>query len=88
MIYRRSPETFFGVVKHVGKGIKQPMDVYDFLHESYSRTPKEKLLEFMTGWPEIETMQSLSQEDLAKYYCARTAEGMWAYFAPKPSVQK
>jgi hypothetical protein len=79
-IYRRSPETFFGVVKHVGGQLKQPMDAYDFLYGSYSRTPKEKLLEFMTHWPDIEALRPLSQEELAKYYCARMAEGMWAQF--------
>jgi hypothetical protein len=77
-IHRRSPETFFGVIKHVGGQLKQPMDAYDFLYGSYSRTPKEKLLEFMAGWPDIDALRPLSQEGLAKYYCARVAEGMWA----------
>ena len=81
-IYRRSPETFFGVVKHVSKGITQPMDAYDFLHETYSKSPKGKLLEFMADWPDVEAMRSLSQNELAKRYCARMAEGMWEQFGP------
>lgn len=77
-IYRRSPETFFGVVKHVGKGIKEPMDAYDFVFTSYSKTPKERLLEFMAGWPEFNELNSMTQEELAKHYSARIAESMWA----------
>jgi hypothetical protein len=83
-MYRRSPETFFGVVKNVSKKINQPMDAYDFFYESYSRSSKEKLLEFMAGWACIEAMKSLSQQELAKRYCARLADGMWAQFATKP----
>lgn len=85
--YRQSPDTFFGVIKHVSKGVKYPMDMYDFLYGSYSKTPRDKLLEFMAQWPEIEAWRDLSQEELAKRYCARMAEGMWAQFAPmRPSV--
>ena len=87
-IYRRSPETFFGVVKHVGKGIKQPMDAYDFLFESYSQSTKEKLLEFMAGWPDIEAMRELDQPELAKRYCARMAEEMWAQFMASKDAGK
>lgn len=76
-IYRRSPDTFFGIVKNVGGVIKQPIDGYDFSYEVYSRTSKEKLLEFMVNWPDIKTLRSLPQADLAKIYCARLAEGMW-----------
>jgi hypothetical protein len=83
-IYHRSPETFFRVVDHVDKGIKRPMDCYDFMYDVYSKTPKDKLLEFMAGWPNIETMRSLTQAELAKIYCARFAEGMWRQFAARP----
>lgn len=76
-MYQRSPETFFGVIKHVGKDLNYPMDAYDFLFDANSQTPKERLLELMAGWPGIEAMRSLSQQDLAKRYCARGAEIMW-----------
>jgi hypothetical protein len=85
-IYRRSPATFFGVIKNVDGKINQPMDAYDFFYESYSRSTKEKLLEFMSDWPDLESMRSLSQKELAKRYCARMAEGLWAQFAPGPTV--
>jgi hypothetical protein len=82
-IYRRSPETFFGLIKHVGKGIKEPMDAYDFVFGSYSKTSKERLLEFMAGWPEFNELKVLTQEELAKHYSARIAEHMWAQHAAR-----
>jgi hypothetical protein len=76
--YRHSPETFFGVVNHVGKKLKHPLDAYDFVYGSYSQSPKERLLRFMAGWPDLPTLQILEQPELAKRYCARMAEGIWA----------
>lgn len=34
--YRRSPETFFGVIQEVPKGIHEPLDCYDFFWQTYS----------------------------------------------------
>jgi hypothetical protein len=77
-LYKRSPDTFFGVVRPVPKGIKTPLDAYDFVFESYSKSSKEKLLEFMAGSPEIERLRALSQRELAMEYAARIATAMWA----------
>ncbi len=59
------------------------MDMYDFLYGSYAKTSRDKLLEFMARWSEIDAWRDLSQEELAKRYCARMAEGMWAQHGPK-----
>jgi hypothetical protein len=85
-IYRRSPETFFGIVKKANRKINHPMDVYDIFYETYAHSTKGKLLEFMAGWPDIEASRSLSQQELAKRYCARMAESIWVQFGPRPSV--
>ena len=57
--YRRSPETFFGVVNYVGKELTHPLDAYDFVYGSYSQTPKERLLQFMDGWPDLPALRTL-----------------------------
>jgi hypothetical protein len=80
-------ETFFGVKKHVSKGLKQPMDAYDFFYETYARASKDKLLEFMAGWPNIEAMKSLSQQELAKRFSAQLAQTMWQQFVPKNTIE-
>lgn len=79
-LYKRSPDTFFGIVRPVSKGIKTPLDAYDFAFESYSKSPREKLLEFMAEWPDIERLRTLSQRELAQEYAAGIATAMWATF--------
>jgi len=67
--YRRHPDTFFGIDKHVSKKNKNPLEMYDFLFQTYKSTPKEKLLEFMKNNPDYETLQNETQEKLAEIYC-------------------
>jgi hypothetical protein len=81
-VYRRSPDTFFGVIKEVPKDIQEPLDCFDFHWQVYARTPKEKLLEFMAGWPDVATLAHLEQKELAQFYCARMAQHMWALCSP------
>jgi len=76
--YKRSPDTFFGVIKKVMGEIQEPLDCYDFLWETYSRSTREKLLEFVAGWPDYSSLAKLDQKELAQRYCARMAEWMWA----------
>jgi hypothetical protein len=49
--YRAHRDTFFGVPSQRKTEATTPLDLYDFFHESYRHTPKDKLLEFMKTWP-------------------------------------
>jgi len=69
--YLESPETFFGVVKHADKGVKGPLELYDFFYGSYRHTSKEKLLEFMADAADIAELRALPQAELAIVYCER-----------------
>ena len=80
--YKRSPGTFFSVLRPVSKDIKTPLDAYDFFFESYSKSSREKLLEFMAQSPEIERLRTLSQRELAEEYAAGLATAMWATLGP------
>ncbi len=75
--YKHSPDTFFGIVKHVPKGLKTPLDVFDFFFAAHSQSSREKLLEFMSAWPNSETRQGLPQHDLAQIYSAQMATAFW-----------
>ncbi len=77
-LYRASPATFFGVVRsETKKGFTDPLDAFDFLHETYSQTPREKLLEFMADWPNQDLLQKLDQARLSEHYCAQMATQIW-----------
>jgi hypothetical protein len=75
--YKRSPDTFFGVVKEASKGITEPLDCYDFFWKVYSKSTREKLLEFVAGWPDYAMLSKLDQNELAEIYCSRMTENMW-----------
>jgi hypothetical protein len=76
-VYRRQPDTFFEAILPVSKGLKTPLDCSDFVAKTYLQTPREKLLEFMAEWPDIEQLQTLPQKELAEAYCNRLAESIW-----------
>lgn len=76
--YRRHPETFFGVIDHnAGRVCRDIMDWYDFFYETYSKAPKEKLLEFMKNSSDIAKLKDLPQAELAKIYCERLATNVF-----------
>jgi hypothetical protein len=76
--YAQHPATFFGVIdRNAGRPMaKTALDLFNFLWETYSHSPKEKLLEFMAQAQNIERLQRMSQEELATEFCARMAGSM------------
>ncbi len=67
--YRKYPDTFFGVPRHQGRKIDDPLELYDFFYDVYSKSKKEKLLEFMHNWPNFSEIQNLEQNELSEVYC-------------------
>jgi hypothetical protein len=55
----------------------------DFFYETYKNTPRDKLLEWMAGAPDIERLRTLPQKDLAIIICER-----WAYSAFQAGNEK
>jgi hypothetical protein len=76
--YRQSPETFFGVLGQPTKVLKDPLELYDVMFSVYSKTPKEKLLEFMAAAPDLTELSSLSQSEVARIYCERLTSSVVA----------
>lgn len=74
--YNRHPDTFFGAVHQVLKQLSNPVDLYDFVFSTYSKSPREKLLEFLAGAPDIEHLKTLSQPELARAYAERCVQSM------------
>ena len=72
-VYKRHPEVFFGVPLPQGGKVESPLELFDFFHNSYRQTPKERLLELLNDSPDIELLADKSQEDLAFFYAERCA---------------
>jgi hypothetical protein len=74
--YRNHPETFFGKYDEKSKKqLRDPLDLYDWLHKGYSSASKEQLLKLLKDAPDIEDLKRLSQKELASIFCERTAYG-------------
>ena len=76
--YKRSPETFFGVIRNISHEVNEPLDAFDFFWGSYSQVSKERLLELTRDWPDAAVLRDLDQRRLAQVYCARCAENLWS----------
>jgi hypothetical protein len=72
-VYKRNPETFFGVVQNVGQRANSAAELADFFYATYKDTPKETLLEFLKQHPLIEKLRGLSQRELAIFICEQWA---------------
>ena len=69
--YKAHPETFFGRVQHVGGNINEPIEMFEFMYGSYKTTPREKILDWMKGAPDIDELARLPDEDLRLVYIER-----------------
>jgi len=65
------PDTFFGTYLQQGRKTRTPLELFDFMHESYKNTPKEKLFEWMASAADIAELKNLTQSELSEIYCER-----------------
>jgi hypothetical protein len=82
--WKRHPDTFFGEVSR-NRESKTVLDLYDFFMESYTKTPKAKLLEFLAGAKDIDHLSTLDQPALASVYCERLAGHASMTMGPRPA---
>jgi hypothetical protein len=71
-------DTFFGVVRSVGKRLNNPLELFEWLYENYRNTPRERLLEHMASWPDVDELTKLSDEDLLCAYVDRMVSSTFA----------
>jgi hypothetical protein len=64
--YARHPDTFFGGYQRQPQGLQTMMDMYDFFAESFGRTPRNRLIELLTNYPDQKELGRLSQNKLVE----------------------
>jgi hypothetical protein len=76
--YRQHPSTFFGTIdRNAGrKPLVTAIDHFDFLWESYGKTDRDTLLDWMQGAPNIDELRKLDQTEIATRYCVGMAGSM------------
>jgi hypothetical protein len=65
-IYRSNPDTFFDVVKPINRPLTKPLEWFDFFAQTYMTAKKETLLEWMKDHPDIESLQTKPQKEVAE----------------------
>ncbi|MFN5995633.1 MAG: hypothetical protein ACK47C_19925 [Paracoccaceae bacterium] len=75
--WRLHPETFFGRIEEARKEPENWLEFAHFMYESYKKSTKDKLLEFMAGSQDFAELSQMSQEELAIIYCERMAWSFW-----------
>lgn len=85
-IYKASPSTFFEVIERASRGLKTPLDYYDFLAKTYMKASKEDLLSWMAAMPgfDPEMFKDWTQQQLAEFYCEGMATSMWQSASQTP----
>jgi hypothetical protein len=74
--YKRYPDTFFGEIRQPSRRWNTLVELCDFFYETYKDTPREKALEWLAGATDYESLETMSQKDLAVTLCER-----WAWSA-------
>jgi len=72
--YTSHPDTFFGVPRPVGGKPDTPLELFEWLHESYRNTPRGKVLEFLKDAPDLAQLSMLPDDELRLVCCER-----WVY---------
>ena len=85
-IYRCNPDTVFDVVKPIGKSLTKPLEWFDFFAQPYMSAKTESLLEWMKDHPDIATLRTKSQQELAEIYCDRLATSVWHRGQQRPNL--
>jgi hypothetical protein len=77
--YRDHPDTFFGRYDRSATGpLRDPLDLYDWIYESFSGASKEQLLENLKDAEDIAELKNLPHKDLLSIYCERLVYGFLA----------
>lgn len=76
-IYKSNPDTFFDVVKPINRPLTKPLECFDFFAQTYMSAKRETLLEWMKDHPDIESLRTKSQKEVAEIYCDRMSASMW-----------
>lgn len=85
-IYRDSPETFFGKLERK-RTLTEPVDMYDWLMETYQNSNRDKLIEWLSEHRPVEELRSLTTLQLAEIYCEGIAWSMAKDRAHKPGSE-
>lgn len=75
--YEQHPDTFFGIVRPQGRRSDTPIEMYEFMLETYNRSSRETLLDLLKNADDFNELSRKKTEELAEIYCQRTVESIF-----------
>jgi hypothetical protein len=63
--------------KPINRPLTKPLEWFDFFAQTYMTAKKETLLEWMKDHPDIESLRTKPQKEVAEIYCDRMAASIW-----------
>jgi hypothetical protein len=75
--YQAYPETFFGQIRQPARRAETLVELCDSFYETYKNVSRDNLLEWLSTAPDMETLRSLPQEELAIIISERWALGAY-----------
>ena len=67
--YKAHPQSYFGVVQHVGGSSKTPYELFEFFLEANKLLTREVLLERLAKGSDVAELQAMNNSDLLVEYC-------------------
>ncbi|HVE44046.1 MAG TPA: SEC-C domain-containing protein [Gammaproteobacteria bacterium] len=67
--YEKSPDTFFGEYQEVPRGLKSPLDAFDFAMKGFNKLAKEELIKRLCTHYDINELNNKSRDELLEIYC-------------------
>lgn len=77
-VWKRHPDTFFGVLGQRKTRADTPIQLYDFFYRSTKESSREQLLAAVAGQRDFEILRDLTQAQLADIWAERLALGALA----------
>ncbi len=69
--HRSHPDTFFGMHRKVGGNMKSPFDLFEWFYENHTKTPRDKLLEWLKPAQDFAEISKLPDDELLLVFCDR-----------------
>ena len=67
--YKAHPESYFGKLQYVGKGVNTPYELFEFLMDSHKGLSRVALLDRLAGHIRNDLLAAMSEDDLLATYC-------------------
>jgi hypothetical protein len=69
--YKAHPDAYFGKIQSAARNISDPFELFEWFMETYGKTPRDKILEWLGKAPDFKAsaFEGLTDDELRARYC-------------------